>query len=270
MAIGFGSDLACRVVLGWRFHPVPNKAGFSPSHDTLYSTGDIADRGPKILETIRFLYEMGDVYKPILGNHDVWLQNYLYDGRVPLHWLRNGGEETISSIEGGKVSQKEKDALCQWLRNAPYCCVLEDAVIVHGGLVSELHSLSTLEALEKKTRTLPEELGDIGLKRTDREAQEVVRLIWDRTLLRDIALAEDGKGDFPQMPDIGGRLLIVGHTPLINPYYSRTQKLLCVDSGSCYKGGCLTLYSLDDHVYWRSDRDGAIALDSNGSYEEHP
>lgn len=24
MAIGFGSDLACRVVLGWRFHPVPN------------------------------------------------------------------------------------------------------------------------------------------------------------------------------------------------------------------------------------------------------
>ena len=25
MAIGFGSDLACRVVLGWRFHPVPNK-----------------------------------------------------------------------------------------------------------------------------------------------------------------------------------------------------------------------------------------------------
>jgi len=26
LAIGFGSDLACRVVLGWRFHPVPNIA----------------------------------------------------------------------------------------------------------------------------------------------------------------------------------------------------------------------------------------------------
>ena len=53
------------------------KAGFNQDEDILYSVGDICDRGDEPAETIRFLMGLRD-FRPVLGNHDIWLEEYLY------------------------------------------------------------------------------------------------------------------------------------------------------------------------------------------------
>lgn len=51
---------------------VLSSASFSPTEDTLYSVGDIADRGPETVRLIQFLLSLPS-YKPVLGNHDIWM-----------------------------------------------------------------------------------------------------------------------------------------------------------------------------------------------------
>ena len=41
-------------------------------NDTLYCAGDIGDRGPQVKACLEFLMSLGDRFKPVIGNHDVW------------------------------------------------------------------------------------------------------------------------------------------------------------------------------------------------------
>ena len=77
---------------------VLKKAGFNPECDTLYSVGDICDRGEKDAETIAFLKTLPD-FRPVLGNHDVWLEEYLLEGKTDEDWMKAGGLETIDSLK---------------------------------------------------------------------------------------------------------------------------------------------------------------------------
>ena len=46
---------------------------FDPEVDVLWSVGDIVNRGPDCLETLRFFYSMRDSVVMVLGNHDLHL-----------------------------------------------------------------------------------------------------------------------------------------------------------------------------------------------------
>src|SRR5690606_4373951 len=46
---------------------------FDPAHDHLWLVGDLVNRGPQSLETLRFLYAMRDSMTTVLGNHDLHL-----------------------------------------------------------------------------------------------------------------------------------------------------------------------------------------------------
>ena len=46
---------------------------FIPGKDVLWSVGDVVNRGPKCLKTLRFLYSMRDSLVMVLGNHDLHL-----------------------------------------------------------------------------------------------------------------------------------------------------------------------------------------------------
>ena len=46
---------------------------FNPHKDKLWLVGDIVARGPKSLETLRFLKSLGDSANFVLGNHDLHL-----------------------------------------------------------------------------------------------------------------------------------------------------------------------------------------------------
>lgn len=48
-----------------------NKIQFHPDKDTLWLAGDLINRGPDSLETLKFLYQHRDSVQCVLGNHDL-------------------------------------------------------------------------------------------------------------------------------------------------------------------------------------------------------
>lgn len=48
-----------------------DKVAFDPAHDRLWCVGDLVNRGPQSLETLRFLKDLGPVFSGVLGNHDL-------------------------------------------------------------------------------------------------------------------------------------------------------------------------------------------------------
>ena len=50
-----------------------DQVDFDLTQDTLWSVGDLVNRGPQSLETLRFCYNLNDHFQMVLGNHDLHL-----------------------------------------------------------------------------------------------------------------------------------------------------------------------------------------------------
>lgn len=102
------------------------RAKFDPATDKLWVAGDMVNRGPESLETLRFLYNLGPSVTAVLGNHDLHLLAVAYDFRLP------GNGDTVDDI----LKAPDRDILIQWLRQWPL--VHHDATLgftmVHAGI----------------------------------------------------------------------------------------------------------------------------------------
>jgi bis(5'-nucleosyl)-tetraphosphatase (symmetrical) len=102
---------------------------FDADRDTLWFTGDLVNRGPQSLETLRFVKQLGDKHKTILGNHDLHLLAVSH-GAHP-GW----DEDTLAEILGAP----DKNELLQWLSKKPL--ILHDAALgytmVHAGIAAK-------------------------------------------------------------------------------------------------------------------------------------
>ena len=102
------------------------KLEFNSDKDKLWFAGDIINRGPASLETLRFIKSLGDNAITVLGNHDLHLLA-VANGRG-----KQGKKDTIQSI----LNAKDKDELLDWLIHRPLMHYDEnlDACLVHAGI----------------------------------------------------------------------------------------------------------------------------------------
>ena len=101
-----------------------DKIGFDPAHDTLWFVGDLVNRGPGSLETLRLVKSLGDNAVTVLGNHDLHLLA-LHCGMRPV-----GKDPTLDPI----LHAPDRDELMNWLLQQPLLHREDNFVMVHAGL----------------------------------------------------------------------------------------------------------------------------------------
>lgn len=101
------------------------KINFS-EQDSLWIAGDLVNRGPKSLETLRFLKSLGPRVIAVLGNHDLHLLA-VHHGKT--HQRRS---DTLQEI----LDAPDRDELMDWLRQQPLLVVDETLgyAMAHAGI----------------------------------------------------------------------------------------------------------------------------------------
>ncbi|NOQ64604.1 MAG: symmetrical bis(5'-nucleosyl)-tetraphosphatase [Methyloprofundus sp.] len=100
------------------------KIEFNPKKDQIWFVGDLVNRGPKSLETLRFVKSLGDAAISVLGNHDLHLLALAY-GTSPFK-----AKDTLQPI----LDADDKDELLDWLRHRPLFHYDKDFCLLHAGL----------------------------------------------------------------------------------------------------------------------------------------
>jgi bis(5'-nucleosyl)-tetraphosphatase (symmetrical) len=108
------------------FRDLLDRIAFDPGSDVLWLVGDLVNRGPRSLDVLRFVRDLGDSARTVLGNHDLHLLAIHFGGHKP-----NRGD-TFQDI----LAAPDADELCHWLRRQPF--LVHDAdldyVMTHAGI----------------------------------------------------------------------------------------------------------------------------------------
>ncbi len=243
------------------FRHLLDRINFEPAKDCIWLVGDLIDRGPKSLETLRFVKGLRSAAITVLGNHDLHLLAIHAGVRDP-----NFGS-SLSHV----LNAPDRDELIHWLRHRGV--VHHDSALgftmIHAGLLPQWDF--------NQVRSLAEEL-ETTLRRDD--YQQFLRHMygdlpdrwsdqlhgWDRlrvitnTFTRLRYCYADGRMDMTYtgppgtqpkglipwylMPDRKNddMQVVCGHWATLG--YRREQGLIALDSG-CVWGGQLTAVELD-------------------------
>jgi bis(5'-nucleosyl)-tetraphosphatase (symmetrical) len=97
---------------------------FNEHSDQLWFAGDLVNRGPKSLETLRFVKSLGDAAITVLGNHDLHL---LAASCAPK--IAHKKDTLLQVLEAA-----DGDELIAWLRHRPLFHFNDDFCLVHAGV----------------------------------------------------------------------------------------------------------------------------------------
>ena len=242
---------------------------FDPAQDRLWLVGDLVNRGPASLDTLRYLRGLGDAAVTVLGNHDLHLLAIVLGGHSPRR------KDTLEEV----LRAPDLDDLVAWLRTRSlvHFDPVLDAVLVHAG-VPHLFALDAVLGLAREVehaiagpdaRAFFEVMygneparWDPGLTGHDRLRAAVNYFTRMRFLFPDGTLELETKesaeaapeGCVPWFehvhPDLAGRRIVFGHWAALEgrgvPAHCRA-----LDTG-CVWGGCLTLLRLEDDARWQT------------------
>jgi bis(5'-nucleosyl)-tetraphosphatase (symmetrical) len=111
------------------------KIGFSPSRDHAYFLGDLVNRGPASLATLRRLQGLGASATCLLGNHDLHLLAAAEGVRPP------GKHDTLGEI----LLAPDRPALLGWLRQQRMAVHEKGWLMVHAGVAPQWDLATTLQ-----------------------------------------------------------------------------------------------------------------------------
>lgn len=121
------------------------KINFDKTKDTLWFAGDLVNRGPDSLSTLRFVKSLGDSAITVLGNHDLHLLAIAY------------GVKTTRSPDLQRIlDADDRDELLHWLSHRPLLHHDEQLnyTIAHAGI----YPLWTLQQAQEHAFELEHEL----------------------------------------------------------------------------------------------------------------
>ena len=97
-----------------------------PQHDRVWFVGDIVNRGPESLHTLRFIRELGNRAVCVLGNHDLHLLAVYYVG------ARMKNNDTLKQV----LNADDCGELMEWLRFRPliHFDIGLNFALVHAGI----------------------------------------------------------------------------------------------------------------------------------------
>lgn len=107
---------------------------FSADRDRLWFVGDLVNRGPGSLATLRMVRALGDNAVVVLGNHDLHL--------LALAWgaQRRRRSDTLDEV----LAAPDRDALLDWLLTRPLAHSEGRDLMVHAGVVPQWTAARTV------------------------------------------------------------------------------------------------------------------------------
>ncbi len=100
---------------------------FDPQRDHVWFVGDLVNRGPQSLQTLRFIISLGDAAVSILGNHDLHLLV------AASGYTKQYPGDTLSDI----LDAPDREQLLHWLRQQKLMHAGNGYVMVHAGLLPQ-------------------------------------------------------------------------------------------------------------------------------------
>ena len=119
------------------------KIEFSASRDTLYVLGDMVNRGPDSLGTLRRLMALGHSAPCVLGNHDLHLLAVAQGVRP------HGRRDTLTQV----LTAPDAPALLNWLRQQNMALSAHGILMVHAGVLPQWTATQTM-ALAAEVETV--------------------------------------------------------------------------------------------------------------------
>ena len=101
--------------------------GFDRARDRLWFVGDLVNRGPDSLATLRLVKDLGDAAVTVLGNHDFHLL------AVAAGRAKNQRSDTLDEV----LAAPDREELLTWLRQQRMLHVQGEWAMVHAGLLPQ-------------------------------------------------------------------------------------------------------------------------------------
>jgi len=120
------------------------RVSFDKKQDHLWFVGDLVNRGPKSLEVLRFVRDLGSRAVVVLGNHDLHL--------VAQHegFERARKDDAFDEV----LAAPDRGELVDWLRTRPMMHVEGGYAMVHAGLLPQWSIARALELGREVERAL--------------------------------------------------------------------------------------------------------------------
>lgn len=101
---------------------------------SLVFVGDLVNRGPESLRTLRRIRALGDRARVVLGNHDLHLLAVWQGIRPP------GRGDTLDEL----LAAPDRDTLLDWLRRQPLALMAGAHLVVHAGVLPQWSAAQVL------------------------------------------------------------------------------------------------------------------------------